>query len=171
VYAPEIGMSELDAAGLVPVDVPERAEIAVIRLAAPYEPRDTYMLESSFHAGSLEFDDETTSAVLAMQAHVPVILVVHLDRPAILTDLAAAVSALVGVFGVSNGALLTALTAAVPPDGRLPFELPRGSAEVLASQSDVPGGTTNPLFSCGHGLRLSSTGNDLVTEGLRGLAE
>ena len=46
------------------------------------------------------------------------------------------------------------VTGTIPPEGRLPFELPRSMAEVRAGQEDVPGGTNEPLYHYGHGLSL-----------------
>ena len=50
--------------------------------------------------------------------------------------------------------VLDAVTGRVPPEGRLPFELPRSMAAVRASEEDVPG-TSDPLFAPGSGLALT----------------
>jgi beta-glucosidase len=112
------------------------------------------MLEASFHAGSLEFDVETTNRVQQLAAVLPVILVPHLDRPAVLTPLEPYCAAIAAVYGASDTAVLQALTGTVPPEGRLPFQLPRSEAAVVASRPDVPGDTEDPLYECGFGLEL-----------------
>lgn len=146
VFSAEIDDAVLVAAGLVPVAEPRGADVVVMRIDAPFEPRDRYMLESSFHAGSLEFPAETVHRVAELAAHAPVILAVHLDRPAILTPLEPHASAIVGVFGAQDDALLDVLTGRVNPAGRLPFQLPRTPESVLAGRPDVPGDLMEPLF-------------------------
>lgn len=149
VHAPAIAASVLTDAGLVASDADD-ASVAIVRLDAPFDPRDELMLEAMFHTGSLDFAPETVEAVTSLE--LPVITVVHLERPAALTPLAAASAALLGVYGTSDAALLDALTGAVPPRGRLPFEIPRSHEAVLNSPSDAPGGSVDPLFESGHGL-------------------
>jgi hypothetical protein len=71
----------------------------------------------------------------------------------VLTPLLGVASAVVGSFGTSDPALLDALTGAVEPQGRLPFDLPRSMEQVRQHGEDVPG-YDDPLFAFGHGLRL-----------------
>jgi beta-glucosidase len=125
--------------------------VAVVRLAAPYEPRDAYFLESAFHQGSLDFAPEVIAHIRDLARVVPVVLDVLLDRPAILTPLAGVVAALVADYGCSDQALRDALTGRIRPRGRLPFELPRSMDAVRASRSDVPGDTADPLYRRGAG--------------------
>jgi beta-glucosidase len=154
VYSDEVSPEALADAGLLRVTEPAEADVAIVRIAAPFEFRDHYMLESSFHAGSLEFDAETVEKVRQLAALVPVVLVPHLDRPAVLTPLEPHCAAIAAVYGASDTAVLQALTGTVPPEGRLPFQLPRSEAAVVASRPDVPGDTKDPLYECGHGLEL-----------------
>lgn len=127
----------------------EEAEIAVVRIAAPFEPRDEYFLEAGMHQGSLELPTTEVARILALAARLPVVLVVHLDRPAVLTPVAGAVSALLADFGAEDAALLDALTGAIAPEGRLPFELPSSMEAVREAHSDVPGGSEAPLYPFG----------------------
>nr|WP_306422572.1 glycoside hydrolase family 3 N-terminal domain-containing protein [Paenarthrobacter aurescens] len=129
------------------------ADVAIVRLDAPYEPRNELFLEAMFHAGSLEFAPAIVAHIAGIAAKVPVVLVVNLDRPAILTPLEPQCSAILATFGVSDQALVRVLTGEVTPEGRLPFELPRSTAAVLEAHSDEPGGTRDPLYTYGHGLR------------------
>ena len=154
VFSEEVDSSALIAAGLEPVAEVYDADVAIVRVSAPFEFRDHYMLESSFHAGSLEFGDETVAGVRRLSETVPVVLVPHLDRPAVLTPLEPHCAAIAAVYGASDSAVLDALTGTVPPEGRLPFELPRSEAAVVASRPDVPGDTEDPLYECGFGLEL-----------------
>jgi beta-glucosidase len=154
VYSDEMTPEALTDAGFAVAADPAMADVAIVRAAAPFEFRDHYMLESSFHAGSLEFDNETIDRVQRLAATVPVILVPHLDRPAVLTPLEPHCAAIAAVYGASDMAVLQALTATVSPEGRLPFQLPRSEAAVVASRPDVPGDTADALYECGFGLEL-----------------
>jgi beta-glucosidase len=124
-------------------------EFAIVRLAAPFEHRDTYFLENGMQQGSLEFDDATVREVLDLADRVPTVLVVTLSRPAILTPFVGRVAALVGDFGASDQAVLDALTGTITPRGRLPFELPRDMSEVADHAPDLAGGMPTPLFRAG----------------------
>ncbi|WP_435526797.1 glycoside hydrolase family 3 protein [Microbacterium aurantiacum] len=138
------------------VVAPEDAEIAVVRVGAPFEPRDTYFLESSMEQGSLAFDTTVVDGIRALAERMPVVLVVTLSRPAILTPLADTVAALVGDFGAGDAAVIAALTGEVEPVGRLPFELPRSMDAVRRSSPDVPSDTEDPLFPIGWSARGGS---------------
>jgi beta-glucosidase len=133
---------------------PAEADVAVVRLQAPFEPRNQYFLEAFFHQGSLDFPADVVERVAKLAAQVPVVLDVYLDRPAVLTPLDGVVTALTASFGSSDAALLDALSGRVPPRGRLPFELPRSMAAVEASRPDVPSDTADPLYPYGSGLDL-----------------
>ena len=135
------------------VDRPEDADIALVRLMAPFDPRSDLFLESWFHQGSLDFPPGLVSRLARIAAHCPLVVDVVLDRPAVLTPLLPLASALVGSYGTSDEALVDALTGAVAPVGRLPFDLPRSMEQVRRHGEDVPG-YDDPLFAFGHGLAL-----------------
>ena len=63
-------------------------------------------------------------------------------------------NAVVANWGVSPANLLDVLSGASPARGTLPFDVPRSTAAVEASRSDVPFDTADPLFRFGHGLSL-----------------
>lgn len=169
IFAPGIDAALLASYGMTAADDPTAADVALLRLATPYEHRDTYMLEASFHAGSLEFPEATLDEIEAIAMHTRVVLDIGLDRPAILTPLVDIAHAIVASFGSSDEALLDALTAIVRPIGRLPFELPRSMAGVLASRPDVPNDSGNPLFPVGHGLAASDEWTRTPLHELKGL--
>jgi beta-glucosidase len=89
--------------------------------------------------------------------HCPLVLDVVLDRPAVLTPLLPVASVLVGSYGSSDDALVDAITGAIPPEGRLPFDLPRSMEQVRQHAEDVPG-FDDPLFDYGHGLAIEPLG-------------
>jgi beta-glucosidase-like glycosyl hydrolase len=135
------------------VDRPEDADVAVVRLMAPFEPRSDLFLESWFHQGSLDFPPGLVVRLQRIAAHCPLVLDVVLDRPAILDPLLPVAAAVVASYGSSDEALLDALTGRIAPVGRLPFDLPRSMDQVRSHPEDVPG-YDDPLFPCGHGLTL-----------------
>jgi beta-glucosidase len=134
-----------------PVSDPADADLAVLRLAAPWEERPG-IFESRFHAGSLEFPAADRDHIATICAQVPTIIDVYLDRPAVLGDMARAAAALLVNFGASDDALIDVLLGMAAARGRLPFDLPASMQAVVESRSDVPFDTTDPLFRFGDGL-------------------
>ena len=133
---------------------PADADVALLRLKAPYEPRPGGF-EANFHAGSLEFHADERDNHAEICSTVPTIVDVYLDRPAVLNDLARDAAALFGSYGSSDEAFLDIVFGDAEPEGSLPFDLPRSMAAVVASRSDVPFDTADPVFRFGHGLRYS----------------
>ncbi|BCW58642.1 beta-glucosidase [Arthrobacter sp. StoSoilB20] len=130
----------------------EESTVAIVRAHAPYEKRDTYFLENGMEQGSLDFSEEYVEQLRTIARQVPLVFVVTLTRPAILTPIAAFASAIVADYGASDSAVLDVLTGRVRPRGKLPFELPRTMEAVFASRPDVPSDTEEPLFPLGWGL-------------------
>ncbi len=142
---------QLVAREAVVVDRPGDADVALVRLRAPYEPR-TGAVEAYFHAGCLAYPAEELAGILAVTDAVPSIVDVYLDRPAVLTEVAAHAATLLVTFGVEDGPLLDVLTGRHVPHGRLPFDLPRSMTAVETARADVPFDDPDPLFRYGHGL-------------------
>jgi beta-glucosidase len=134
----------------------EEADVAVLRLQAPFERRGGVSpIESFFHAGSLEFPVAEAERILAICEAVPTVVDVYLDRPAILADIAGAAGTLVANFGSQAEAFIAVLFGEAEPQGLLPFDIPSSTAAVEASRPDVPFDTASPTFRFGHGLRYS----------------
>lgn len=127
----------------------ENADIAIMRLAAPYEHRDDFFLESGMQQGSLEFGADVVEEILRLAERVPLVLVITLNRPAILTPFVDSVSAIVADFGASDDVVVRVLSGQVEAEGRLPFELPRSMAAVVVSAPDAADDTVDPLFPAG----------------------
>lgn len=133
------------------VDRLEEAELAILRLNAPFEPREGF-LESRFHAGDLDFKGEEKRRILDILERVPTIVVIHLDRPAVMPEIAERSAGLLGEFGASDSAVLDVLFGRFKPAGKLPFELPSSMEAVRNQKEDLPHDSVNPLFPFGHGL-------------------
>ncbi|MFG3190583.1 glycoside hydrolase family 3 protein [Streptomyces omiyaensis] len=142
------------------VAAPAGADLAVLRLRtphpaprAPHEERPN-RFESLFHSGSLAFAEPELGRILGPLATVPTVVCVHLERPAVLPEIAEHAAALLADYGASDEAVLDVVFGRARPQGRLPFELPRSMEAVRAARPDVPNDTADPVFPHGHGLEL-----------------
>lgn len=133
------------------VDSPEQADVALIRLKAPWEPRSG-SFEAVFHAGSLEYPADQQRHHSELAAAVPTVVDVYLDRPAVLTHLAGTAAALLASWGSTDQAFLDIVFGRAHPQGRLPFDLPSSMNSVRNSREDMPFDTAHPTFRFGHGL-------------------
>jgi beta-glucosidase len=150
VYVENIAPDAAALLGRVVTD-PADADVAVLRLNAPFEPRPGGF-EAFFHAGSLEFAPLERDRIVAICQQVPTIVVLFLDRPAIVPEIADAAAALIVDFGARDDAVIDVLLGRARAQGRLPFDLPSSTAAVTASRTDTPFDTADPLFRFGDGL-------------------
>jgi beta-glucosidase len=144
----------VEARGLTVVERPEDADLAILRIAAPFTSRPAYFFGSSAHEGPLSYpsDNADRQAVeRAAAAGVPTIVDVYLDRPAILTDIRPHATALLGNFGVTDAALLDVIAGRGKPEGRLPVELPSSDAAVERQRPDLAADIYRPLYRRGYG--------------------
>jgi beta-glucosidase len=151
VYVERVAADVAAAYADLVVDI-EDADLAIIRLEAPYQPRDGTFLERMFHAGDLDFKGEAQARILATLSKVPTIVVITLDRPAVIPEIAERCAALLADFGASDEAVLDVIFGKFAPTGRLPFELPSSMEAVRAQNPDVPHDSAAPLFEYGYGL-------------------
>jgi beta-glucosidase-like glycosyl hydrolase len=154
VYAEGVAPGDVGQFGEA-VDDPADADVAIIRLSAPWTPRDDLFLEAWFHAGSLEFPPGLVHRLRRLSETLPLIIDVNLDRPAVLGPLADIATVLVATFGVSDAALADALTGRVPAEGKLPFAVPLSMEAVRASPPDQPLRPEATLYPHGHGVPLT----------------
>lgn len=143
------------AAGYIVVDDPAAADVALIRVATPFERlHPNHFFGSRQHEGRLDFraDDPGVQALTRAARHVPTILAVEMDRPAILTEVARSSKALLVNFGTSDAALFDVISGRATACGRLPFALPSSMEAVRQQQSDLPDDDRSPLFQRGDGL-------------------
>jgi beta-glucosidase len=154
VYVENLSAEAASRLGTV-VDRPQDADVAVVRVTAPFEPRADLFLESWFHQGSLDFPPGLVHRLGRLAAVCPLVLDVVLDRPAVLTPLLPVATTIVASYGTSDDALVDALTGLEVPQGKLPFDLPRSMEQVRRHGEDVPG-YDDPLFPFGHGLAVET---------------
>ena len=150
IYVENIKPEAIKQYGEVVTDV-SKADIAILRLNAPYEPRKGF-LESLFHAGDLDFKEPEKSRILKILNQVPTIVDIYLDRPAIIPEIAEKSASLLANFGANDEAVLDVIFGKFVPQGKLPFELPSSMDAVRKQKEDVPHDSENPLFEYGHGL-------------------
>ncbi len=129
----------------------EEAEIAILRLNTPFEPREGF-LDSFFHAGDLDFKGAEKERILNLLESVPTIVDVFLERPAVIPEVAEKSAALLANFGASDAAVLDVIFGRFHPCGKLPFEMPSSMEAVRKQKEDMPYDSENPLFPFGHGL-------------------
>ena len=85
---------------------------------------------SFFHQGRLYFNTEEKKKIIDLIAQRSAIVVVNLERPAILTEIAKQSAAMLAEFGASDQVLIELLFGEAQPTGKLPFELPSSQAAV-----------------------------------------
>jgi beta-glucosidase len=135
------------------VDDPEEADFAIVRLNTPWYPVATENpIARTFHHGDLDFKNPEKTAILNLAATVPTIVVLYLDRPAVIPDIVANAAAVIADYGASDKAVAEVLFGVGRPEGHLPFELPSSMQAVRDQFEDVPSDSKNPLFPRGHGL-------------------
>tara|TARA_B110000977_G_C11091192_1_gene496930 strand:+ start:1427 stop:3403 length:1977 start_codon:yes stop_codon:yes gene_type:complete len=144
------------------VDRLEDADVAILRLKAPYEPprTDLYLgeniIETILHQGDLDFKGEELRRMRDVMQSKPTIISIYMERPAVIPEIAAEAAGLIAEFGAEDNALLDVVFGEFNPVGRLPFELPSSMSAVEAQFEDVPHDSQDPLFNFGFGLSYSS---------------
>lgn len=148
----------LDAAAVTEyaaiADSPEDADVAIIRINTPWYPVETdNPFARGFHHGDLDFKGSRKKEILDLLAAIPTVVVIYLDRPAVIPDIAAAATAVIADFGASDSAVADVLFGVAKPQGKLPFELPSSMNAVRNQLADMPADSEDPLFELGFGLR------------------
>ena len=110
------------------------------------------VLSSIFPNQDLNFSPEILEKLEEFSSIKPLIVIVDLNRPAILDSINQMSSALVGTFGVDESVIFETLFGESKPTGKLPFEIPSSMKEVNEQLEDVPDDTMNPTFKFGFGL-------------------
>jgi len=155
------------------VDDPKDADLSILRVASP---ATTYPYGGAFAPGggrgaavpsappsvapygiTLAYGNASNWTVLesikkAVAGGKPVVVVVNMDKPVILTEFIDTVPAIFGAFGAGDAAVLDLVFGKHSPAGKLPFDLPHDMPSVMAQAADVPFDMEDPLFKFGFGL-------------------
>jgi beta-glucosidase len=131
----------------------QEADIAIVRLDTPWVPVETKNpLARGFHHGDLDFKEPIKTEILDLLRTVPTIVVIYLDRPAVIPEINEVAKALLGEYGASDASVLDVVFGKTNPEGKLPFELPSSMEAVRNQKADVPHDSENPLYPFGFGL-------------------
>ncbi|MBC8395366.1 MAG: glycoside hydrolase family 3 C-terminal domain-containing protein [Candidatus Marinimicrobia bacterium] len=137
----------------------EDADVIIIRLNTPYDPRSEFMLEQFFHQGRLYFNHDEKQKILDLIRQKPSVIGITLERPAIITEIAQEAEALIADFGTEDDVFLDIVFGLFNPTGKLPFEMPSSQEAVDAQLEDIPYDSKNPLFPFGYGLTYTKFSN------------
>jgi beta-glucosidase len=137
------------------VTTPEEADFVLVRVQTPWVPVETdNPFARGFHHGDLDFKADALAELLPLLQATPSIVVIYLDRPAVIPEISAAATALLADYGASDAAVLDVLFGKRKPEGKLPFELPASMDAVRHQKPDLPHDSENPLYPFGFGLSL-----------------
>jgi beta-glucosidase len=130
----------------------EEADVIVLKVKTPTEPRTEYILERIFPEGSLEFSAKEKKKLLELVSRKPTVLVMNLERPGVFPEINAASKAVIGDFSSQDDIILDLIYGKFKPTGKLPFEIPSSMDAVLEQKEDVPYDSKKPLYPFGYGL-------------------
>ena len=109
-------------------------------------------LSTLFPNGDLNFNDEIKSKIKNYSQTQDLVVVVDINRPAILEDIKKYSSALIGTFGVLDEIIFEGIFGEFNPSGKLPFEIPSSMESVLNQKEDLPDDSMNPTYEYGYGI-------------------
>ena len=98
------------------------------------------------------YNSEEKKDIFSFPEKKPLIIIVNLERPAILTEINNQSNSLLVEFGSSDEAILDIIFGEYNPSGKLPFELPSSWDAVLEQKEDLPYDSKRPLYKFGYGL-------------------
>ena len=173
IYVEGISKDVAAAFGTV-VDDPKAADLAILRVASP---TTTYPYSGTFAGGggrggsttppppppvapfgmTLAYGNAANWQVLENIKRIAAIgtktvVIVNMDKPAILTEFIDNVAGVYGAFGPSDAALLDVVFGKAKVTGKLPFDVPSDMPSVMAQAADVPFDMVDPMFKFGFGL-------------------
>jgi beta-glucosidase len=130
------------------------AEVCILKINTPTNAvGDKYLLQRIFNLGSLAFSEKDEVAILKVIRSKPTIVVVNLQRPAVIPTINAECKALIADFSSQDNVILDLIFGKFSPQGHLPFELPSSMEAVLQQKEDLPYDSKNPLYPFGFGLQ------------------
>ena len=153
VIADQVLAGPLRARGVNVTEDVEMATCAVALTATPHEVlHPGHFFGRLQHEGRLDFDPdgEEWERLDRLMSTVPTIVIVHMDRPAIVTPFVHRAAALLVELGVSAQVVADALVGVGGASGRMPFRLFSSMDEVEVSPCDRSAGAS--LFERGAGI-------------------
>lgn len=134
------------------------ADVAIVKVDAPYVLRtDGTSFFTVTHEGTLAYTGSANEGDLerirsAVRSGKPVIVVMSMERPAVLGEFIGSVAGMIATFGSDDAAVADILTGRVAPTGRLPFDLPADMAAVESHPEDSPDDFARTQLHAGFGL-------------------
>lgn len=154
IYVEGINATLVEGRGFTVVKTPEEADLGLVRLKAPYDPRPGTLQNFFGHQqGTIEFEPKEKERQAAVYEAVPTVVDVNLFRPVAFPEIAEKAAAVFGTYGSHDEAFLDVVLGVASPEGKLPFDLPRSNQAAEEQMEDVPFDTKDPVFRFGHGLR------------------
>ncbi|VWX54569.1 glycoside hydrolase family 3 protein [Novosphingobium sp. 9U] len=141
------------------------ADVIVVKVNAPYRNNTTgKAFFVNTHEGTPVFAGADNAAELSMirkavASGKPVVVVMSMERPAVLSEFIDTVSGMIATFGSGDDAVADVLTGAFDPSGKLPFALPADPASVEGQAEDVPFDFARTAYPFGFGLSYSPRKN------------
>lgn len=154
IYAEGLNETLLADRGFTVVNTPEDADLALLRLPAPFTLREnTLQGFMGFQSGTLEYSDEEKARQAEIYAAVPTVVDIFFNRPIAVPEVAEQSKAFFASFGASDDAFLDIVFGDAEPEGKLPFVVLRSDKAAEEQMQDVPFDTEDPVYRFGHGLR------------------
>jgi beta-glucosidase len=136
VYVNGMAPDALTAGGIAVTTDLADATVALVRLSTPHQMlHPNHFFGARQHEGDLDFkpDDPDLLALAEVAAHVATIVVINLDRAAVVANIVPHASALLAEYGISDSALVAALLGEAETQGRLPIALPSNMTSVTSA--------------------------------------
>jgi len=131
----------------------ENSELIIMKLKSPKGRfKAKYVMEKLFGGGPLDFSSEELSELIPLIKSKPTIVIINLERPAIIKEISKAAMAVIADFNSDNEIIMDLIRGKFKPTGKLPIELPSSMEAVKNQIEDIPYDSKEPLFKFGHGL-------------------
>jgi len=138
------------------VNIPKKADIALLHLNFPYRTDKRELLAMMFKGLDLDYTQKQKKQHAKIMKACPTIVCINMSRPAVIPEIAEQAAGILCEFGAKETIILEAIFGEFSPSGKLPFELPRSMDAVRNQRCDVPFDSENPLYNYGFGLTYES---------------
>ena len=129
------------------------SDIIILKLKSPKGRFEAeYIFEKMIGGGPLDFSSKELSKLIPLIKSKPTIVIINLERPAIITKISNSAKAVIADFNSDNKIIMDLINGKFMPTGKLPVELPSSMEAVKNQIEDIPYDSKDPLFEFGHGL-------------------